>query len=271
MGNCIPAGAFKTTIPEQKALKQPEAPYWSTDFGLDLGTDPRPPLAWLQTVCTVLDENKWDSVQTVVAALNDGTLVVDQGLCVVKSVSKGTYWLLHRTDKLQEFADIAQTPGEQVDFGQQSSIGWKKAKRVVNAMMAANALQADLRAKQLVDEWDVDFTMANRESVGDFTICSTESLPDVSKSKWDKVRLVLKEAKRLSNGMDAAEDLLGTVRAKQVVELYDNEDWTKTTPMPEKSYENLPDVVASTSVASMEDLSVAIEPVASTPETERPS
>merc|ERR1712032_1225547 len=77
---------------------------WSTAQANDLGRQPH--LDSLRTKCQVLSTSDdagrpgaLTSVARVVEALNEGSINVSGGLCVLFSASKETYWLLWRSDQ----------------------------------------------------------------------------------------------------------------------------------------------------------------------------
>jgi len=78
---------------------------WSTSQANDLGENPQPPLHILRQMTEVLSSKEggaWSSVARVVDALNEGTLTITGGLCVIYSASKDSYWMLWRSDKEKE-------------------------------------------------------------------------------------------------------------------------------------------------------------------------
>lgn len=84
---------------------------WSTAQAHNLGSDPR--LDLLQNrgieILSTKQGGVWSSVSRVVDALNDGSLVVGFGLCVLFSASKDSYWLLWRSDKEKDSESIIAT------------------------------------------------------------------------------------------------------------------------------------------------------------------
>ena len=94
-----------STMPPEPLVEVPSASTWSTDYAYSIGhtKDDRG-----HGIVDFLDSEKYPSVQTAVDALNAGTIACPKGICVVRSERQKLYFLVARSDKRHECANIAR-------------------------------------------------------------------------------------------------------------------------------------------------------------------